>query len=844
MKNSGLWLSVFVFCIFFSSIAFAATFTEDFEDTVFRDPATTAVWDTNAEEARLPESLPITPLIEQGTSAIDASLGVIWIFGGICPAGGGCSPAGNLNTIYEYNIQNKTLNPIGVRVAAFGKWPAAIDQANHKAYVFSGTTLQIINIITQKEIQRITLNKAVSDGTGPIGGTAVFNPATQKIYIIDWKWRVISSTVKGHALYEYDTTIPGNNNLVRKLRVDHPMSVPVMVISPTETIYLVSDSLVSYDSNTNNYSVLFSNDFDAQESAAVWNNSSMQALLTFGSNGCGSACDSITKFVPPNTHTTEPYALPEARRLATAQYYATSDNSYVFGGLNNLSQATDTIYACNTSACQRVSHGFPGTYIPSAVVQSLQANNASDPDISSVRLQAVEQLNGQTVIYSVSRNGGTNWHTVSSGVTIDLTPFSSESPKNDLRWRAELSTGNSGVTPKLKRISLSYNFAGGASPPTLSANIECLNGGWSPCPNQAGSNSIRQVRATCTDPEPNISNVRFVLRNPLGATVFDAVNSSVQGNYYIYDNDPDVVRNIPGYWEITATCTDSTGFSDTESNYWFVRPVSSPQISDFKCSIDNGATMISCNFIYFNEIITNVSAKCVDPLNDDIESVNFTLNNPYGVQVFSGTVTDDNGSDYYFLDNDPDAVLDIESVWPLQAVCTDRSGDTVPSNLNLNPRKTQGDVVQVLDLTVVPSVTDINSTITVTARVKNVSFFQGGITVNVTFKERNGALAEKTRAGVFIPYGEIDPKSIFVTYTLDNPAESSVQENNSYLMEVFVTELSGRERQTSNNYASAVFSVVSRVRSVQVSELSLEFVPLILIAVMIVFLLEKRKAKK
>jgi len=65
---------------------------------------------------------------------------------------------------------------------------------------------------------------------------------------------------------------------------------------------------------------------------------------------------------------------------------------------------------------------------------------------------ALQTLNGQTVTYYLSANGGTNWEgpvTLGSGWTFANTGA-------DLRWRAVLSTLDTAVSPFLESLTIDY----------------------------------------------------------------------------------------------------------------------------------------------------------------------------------------------------------------------------------------------------------------------------------------------------------------------------------------------------------------------------------------------------
>ncbi len=94
-----------------------------------------------------------------------------------------------------------------------------------------------------------------------------------------------------------------------------------------------------------------------------------------------------------------------------------------------------------------------GEYLTQAAVQSLKLN--LDPRIiSRVTLGVEQDLNGQTIDYFLSADGGEHFEIVNPGETHEFIW-----PGNDLRWKALLRTDNSLVTPSIEEVDISYTFA-------------------------------------------------------------------------------------------------------------------------------------------------------------------------------------------------------------------------------------------------------------------------------------------------------------------------------------------------------------------------------------------------
>ncbi len=142
-----------------------------------------------------------------------------------------------------------------------------------------------------------------------------------------------------------------------------------------------------------------------------------------------------------------------------------------------------------------------GTYDPTGILQTLGLTNSGI--IRSATLHAAEELNGQTITYELSVDGGATFELVTNNV---LHTFAS--PGTDLRLRANLATSDTAVTPQLLGFTLDLGIDVYRSSGELTSSTMNLGPGtafdalqWLPLaqPPEAGDPSVAFQIATNTD---------------------------------------------------------------------------------------------------------------------------------------------------------------------------------------------------------------------------------------------------------------------------------------------------------------------------------------------------------
>lgn len=177
-------------------------------------------------------------------------------------------------------------------------------------------------------------------------------------------------------------------------------------------------------------------------------------------------------------------------------------------------------------------------FASSGVGQSLGIDNVSF-NITKAYLNSNHALNGQTINYYLSNNGGLTWE---SAVNGQEHTFSSSG--NDLRWKAELSTVDPSVTPSIQSISISYAYTDlyRDSGYLISSTFDSWtsqtiwgNLSWEPQnqPPEAGTPPIKMQIATNND------KTNWIFKGPDGTiesfytTPKTAINSAHDNNRYL-----------------------------------------------------------------------------------------------------------------------------------------------------------------------------------------------------------------------------------------------------------------------------------------------------------------------
>jgi hypothetical protein len=137
--------------------------------------------------------------------------------------------------------------------------------------------------------------------------------------------------------------------------------------------------------------------------------------------------------------------LPEYIGRQAVVWASREDSLYTFGGQGK----TGPLTRYDTDRIYRFEFG----HATQAVAQSTRVNSSSERVLRAT-LNVTQDLNGGTVNYFLSNNGGATWAAATPGVELTFTTFGS-----DLRWRATL-MGDGVRTPTIDRLTIDWTTEG------------------------------------------------------------------------------------------------------------------------------------------------------------------------------------------------------------------------------------------------------------------------------------------------------------------------------------------------------------------------------------------------
>jgi len=204
--------------------------------------------------------------------------------------------------------------------------------------------------------------------------------------------------------------------------------------------------------------------------------------------------------------------------------WAAITSDYLPKGLKSIAYVNPKqLYIIGDATYQRANVlNISANYAAAGTIQSLTVDNVDD-DISAATLTATEALNGGTISYEMSVDGGANWESVTSGVEHSFANTGS-----DLRWRAMVA-GGPATTPTISEIAITYTY-------------ETAGGGWVP--------PVQPVEPppvyACSDGNDNDTDGMIDYPNDPGCTsAIDNNESNIPACSDGLDNDNDSQTDFP-----------------------------------------------------------------------------------------------------------------------------------------------------------------------------------------------------------------------------------------------------------------------------------------------------------
>ncbi len=515
----------------------SGTFTDTFTATTYKDAAnTTANWDTIAGEIKLPASYAwlskaaVPGAVDNGGAlAYDSANNKIYALRG-----------NGTSNFYEYNSVSNTWASKASAPSTVGQGGALTYNSNDgKIYAFPGYKNPPI-FWAYDPTSNSWSTKAAPPATIEWGASLAFNPNDGKIYA----FRGNTTT-----FWAYD---PIANSWSTKA------SAPAKVFDGGSLAFNSSDGKIYalrgwgsknfyvYDVGANSWTSKASTPSFVGGGAGLAYNSSDGKLYALA--GAYANTSSMSYDPSVNSWTNEA-SMPSAVTGGGALVYNTNNSK---------------IYALRGDGSTDYWAYEPAYQTANNVAQALTVDSTAGI-ITKATLSASETLNGQSISYQMSRDGGTTWETVTKGVEHDFT--STDAEKSDLRWKATL-TGTTSTTPIIEDITINFDAPAAdsitldttaPSVPTVStyedsSKAVSLTDGTFYTHYQDGAKPYFEWSAS-TDPDPG-----------------DSSQSGLE-NYYVYfgtnaSADPLVDGASQATTNYTAGATDSDGSAITTGTYY------------------------------------------------------------------------------------------------------------------------------------------------------------------------------------------------------------------------------------------------------------------------------------
>ncbi|MBU0597688.1 carboxypeptidase-like regulatory domain-containing protein [Patescibacteria group bacterium] len=296
-----------------------------------------------------------------------------------------------------------------------------------------------------------------------------------------------------------------NHDLALNVLPNTNTTINVLLASQTSNSLLVTVKDSGTDTNLSNASVRLVNGDQSYDETKFTGQGFIEQTDWSGGDGQADFIDT-TKYFSDNTHVDTTSTTGQITLLKNEPNYSFSEDFST--GTQKDGGNTTANWSVPDQELKMTT--FVGKYSTTEreYAQTFQLNSQYGKVVSAL-LTATEQVNGQTLEYYLSADGGTNFEQVFLPMAV---PHEFSNVGDDLRVRIEMETTDEDVTPIVEDFNVSYDIENYDSPGELTSSTFNLGGSapsnsefttinWQPTsqPAEAGSGSIKFQLATNND---------------------------------------------------------------------------------------------------------------------------------------------------------------------------------------------------------------------------------------------------------------------------------------------------------------------------------------------------------
>lgn len=279
-----------------------------------------------------------------------------------------------------------------------------------------------------------------------------------------------------------------------------------------------------------------------------------------------------------------------------------------------------------------------GTKYVNGIGQSISVDNITN-SITAATLTYSGNINGQSVTFQLTNNGGTNWYTVTPATKYTFTTTGS-----DLRFRVLLNTVNGSATPYIYDLTISYDYSGTVGTGTFPYRMYWDTSWLNPLSGFMGSSNGTSV--TCVT---NYTGTYYSGSNCTKFT-YDKTKETWGGIYCLYNgwNGPGI--NLTGNKRLTFFTKASVsgvkvkfGMGATSSNDTAAKSTTVTLSTSWqKVTLDmTGLNLGSINGLWYFSIAASDNASIASPITFYVDEVCYDELSPTSpISVFNAPADD------------------------------------------------------------------------------------------------------------------------------------------------------------------------------------------------------------